>query len=216
MRGAIGGKTGRRRRTLGAEGLLADFFYSSNVGLAIFDDQLRYQALNLCLAAMHGIPVESHLGKTLREIVGEVASQVEPALKQVLTTGRPIFNFEITGTLSTTDERRRWVENLFPLKDADGWVKQVCAVVLELRPDTKLELAGAIHEAKSLPDTANEVLRSWKEIANYVGACAKTVQRWEQHYNFPIRRLERSKGAVVFALKTEVDSWIRMRTQMAG
>src|ERR1035441_763785 len=156
MRGTIDGKTVRGKRALGAEGLLADFFYNSNVGLAIFDDQLRYQALNLCLATMHGIPVESHLGKTMREIVGEVASQVEPALKQVLTTGRPLFNFEIAGTLSTTAERRRWVENLFPLKGADGRVKQVCAVVVELRPDTKLEPAHAIHEAKSLPDTANE------------------------------------------------------------
>lgn len=214
MRGAIGGKTVRCKRTLGAGGLLADFFYNSNVGLAIFDDQMRYRALNLCLAAMNGIPVESHLGKTLREIVGEVASQIEPALKQVLTTGRPIFSFEIAGTLSTTAVRRRWVANFFPLNDANGRAKQVGAVVAELRPDTKLEPAHAIHKAETLPDTA--VLRSWKEIATYVGTCVKTVQRWEQHYNFPIRRLERSKGAVVFALKAEVDSWIRMRTQMAG
>jgi len=197
-----------------AEGLWADFFNNSNVGLAVFDNQLRYQALNLCLAAMHGIPVESHLGKTLREIIGEVALQVEPALKQVLTTGRPIFNLEIAGTLPTNAEKRRWVDNLFPLKDADGRVKRVGAVVVELRPDTKLESAGAIQETESLPDTANEVLRSWKAIANYVGACVKTVQRWEQHYNFPIRRLKRSKGEVVFALKAEVDSWIRKRARM--
>ena len=200
----------------GKERLLADFFNNSNVGLAIFDNQLRYQALNLCLAAMHGIPVESHLGKTLREILGKVALQVEPAVKQVLTTGRPIFNFEIAGALPTKGERRRWINNLFPLKDANGRAKQVGVVVVELRPGTKLEPADAVHEAESLPDTANEVLRSWKEIANYVGACVKTVQRWEQHYNFPIRRLERSKGAVVFALKAEVDSWIRMRAQMAS
>ena len=53
--------------------------------------------------------------------------------------------------------------------------------------------------------TANEVLRSRKEIANYVGAFVKTIQRWEQHYNFPIRRWKRNKGAAVFALKADVD-----------
>src|ERR1039458_10390833 len=205
MRGTIDGKTVRGKRALGAEGLLADFFYNSSVGLAIFDDQLRYQALNHCLAAMHGIPVESHLGKTPREILGIIALQVEPAIKQVFTTGT-----------STKAAGGRWVNHLFPLKDANGRVKQVGAVVVELRPNTKLELVGAIHEADSLPDAANEVLRSWKEIANYVGACVKTVQRWEQRYNLPIRRIERSKGAVVFALKAEVDSWLRMRTQIAG
>jgi hypothetical protein len=183
------------------------------MGLAIFDDQLRYVALNPCLAAMDGIAVESHLGKTLGEILGEVALQVEPAFREVFATGRPFLNLEITGTSSTNTERRRWVNNLFPLKDADGRVKQVGAVVVELRPDAKREATEVVHEAGSLLGSTNEILRSWKEIANHVGACVKTTQRWEQHYNFPIRRLERSKGAVVFALKAEVDSWIRMRTQ---
>jgi len=35
---------------------------------------------------MHGIPAESDLGKTPREILGEVAFRVEPAFKQVFAT----------------------------------------------------------------------------------------------------------------------------------
>jgi transcriptional regulator with PAS, ATPase and Fis domain len=198
-----------------AKWLLA-FVNNSNVGLGIFDDQLRYVALNARLAAMHGISVESHLGKTLREILGEVALQVEPAFREVFATGRPFLNLEITGISSTTTERRHWVDNLFPLKDSAGIVNQVAVVVVELQADTKPEPPELVHEAESLPGSANEVLRSWKEIAKHVGACVKTTQRWEQHYDFPIRRLERSKGAVVFALKAEVDSWIRMRTQRAS
>jgi transcriptional regulator with PAS, ATPase and Fis domain len=203
-------------KLFGATRLLVEFLNNSNVGVGIVDDQLRYQAVNRRLAAMHGIPVEAHLGKTLREVLGEVALQIEPAVKEVLSTGRPIVDFEIAGALPAQSKKRRWVDHLFPLKDAKGMVKQVGAVVVELQPDTKLEPAVAIHEAESLPDTTKEVLRSWKEIANYAGASVKTVQRWEQHYNFPIRRIERRKGAVVFALKAEIDSWIRMRTQMAG
>lgn len=195
---------------------LAGFLSDSNVGFAILDDQLRYQALNLSLADMNGIAIKFHLGKTLREVLGEVALQVEPAIKQVLATGEPIFNFVLAGRLPARAEPTRFVDHLLPLKDAKGRVKRVGAVVVELRPHTKLELAGAIQEADSLPDTAHEVLRSWKEIANYVRASVKTVQRWEQRYDFPIRRLERSKGAVVFALKSEVDRWIRMRTQIAS
>ena len=199
-------------KSLSAGELLADFFDNSNVGLAIFDDQLRYQALNPYLAAMHGIPAECHLGKTLRDILGEIASQVEPAVKQVLTTGQPIFNIEVAGALPTKRGGRRWVDNLFPLKDAYGRVKQVGAVVLELRSDTKQIPARRIANFESLPNTANEVLRSWKEIANYVGASVKTIQRWEQRHQFPVRRLRRSKGAVVFAMRLAVDSWIELRS----
>jgi predicted DNA-binding transcriptional regulator AlpA len=209
-------RSARRDEMFSTERVLIDFFNNSNVGFAIVDDQLRYQALNLPLAEMNGIAIKFHLGKTLREVLGEVAMQVEPAIKQVLATGGPIFNFVLAGRLPARAEPTRFVDHLLPIKDAKGRVKRVGAVVVELRPDTKLELAGAIHEADSLTDTAHEVLRSWKEIANYVGASVKTVQRWEQRYNFPIRRLERSKGAVVFALKAEVDSWIRMRTQIAS
>jgi len=91
-----------------AEGVLADVFDHSAIGLAIFDDRLRYRALNSGLAAMHGMPVEFHFGKSLREILGPVASSVEPAVKQVLTTGRPILNLEITGELPARAGRRRW------------------------------------------------------------------------------------------------------------
>jgi hypothetical protein len=48
------------------------------------------------------------------------------------------------------------------------------------------------------------VLRSWKDIAQYVGACVKTVQRWEYAHGFPVQRLDPQKGAVVFALRDEV------------
>ena len=202
----------QQEKIFGAEGLLADVFNNSAVGLAIFDEQLRYVAVNPRLAAMHGIPVESHLGKTLQEILGEFAFRVEPAFRQVFATGLPFLNLDVTGTLPNKPAIGHWIDNLFPTIGANGKVKHVSVAVVELRSDTKLEPAGVIHEAESL-HTPNEVLRSWKEIANYVGASVKTIQRWEPRYNFPIRRLEQSKGAAVFALKAEVDSWIRVRTR---
>jgi hypothetical protein len=183
--------------------LLTDFFNQSTVGLAIYDDDLRYQALNPCLARMHGMSLEMHLGRTLRDVLGEVALRVEPAIKQVLTTGRPLLNFEIAGALPSRKRPGHWVDNIFPAKDANGRVKQVGVVVVQLPPETKLQPAAY---------SGTEVLRSWKEIANYLGASVKTVQRWEQEYRFPVRRLKASKGAMVFALKTDVDRWLRSET----
>jgi hypothetical protein len=186
--------------------LVTDFFNNSTVGLAIYDDELRYQALNPCLAAIHGMSLKSHLGRTLRDVLGEVALRVEPAIKHVFSTGRPLWNFEIAGALPAKKRPGRWVDSLFPAKDPNGRVKQVGVVVVPLATDTKLRSA-AYNET--------EVLRSWKEIADYLGACVKTVQRWEQEYRFPVRRLKASKGAMVFALKTEVDHWLQTETRRA-
>jgi predicted DNA-binding transcriptional regulator AlpA len=199
-------------KLFGTERLWAEFINNSNVGFGIVDDQLRYQALNLRLAEMNGRSIEFHLGKTLREVLGELALQVEPAIKRVVATGQPIFNFELAAILPARADTTRFIDHLLPLKDGKGKVKHVGAVVVELRPNTKPELM----KSESLPRTGKETLRSWKEIANYVGACVKTVQRWEKQYNFPIRRLQRSKGAVVFALKSEVDDWIQRRTRRAS
>jgi len=184
--------------------LLADFFNSSTVGLAIYDRELRYQAINPCLAEMHGISLRSHLGRSIREVLGEVALRVEPAIKHVLNSGQPLTGFEIAGTLPTKRRPGRWLDSLFPAKDARGRVRQVGVVVMPLPADAKLGQAAY---------SGTEVLRSWKEIADYLGTCVKTVQRWEQEYKFPIRRLKASKGAMVFALKADVDNWLRSATR---
>ena len=190
----------------------AQFFLSSNTGMALLDDQMRFRAVNSRLAVINGASVESHLGKPLRDVLGEIAVQVEPVFRQIMTTGLPIANFEFGGVLPSKPGTQRWLDNFFPMKNANGQVQGIGAVVVELSPETQLKTTGAISEPDFWPGSANGMLRSWKDISSYVGACVKTVQRWEQHYNFPIRRLERSKGAVVFALKAEVDSWILTRS----
>jgi hypothetical protein len=190
-----------------AERLFADFFNSSNVGLAIFDQQLRYRMLNPCLAASNGTSADSHLGKHVREILGNVALQVEPAIQQVFATGRSVVNCEVAGALPNRLGGGHWMDNFFPMADSNGRVKQVGAVVVELERNIQLQ--------RTHPNawSTAAVLRSWKDIAQYVQACVKTVQRWEHAYNFPVRRLSPNKGAVVFALRKEVDGWLRDRAR---
>jgi PAS domain S-box-containing protein len=61
----------------------------------------------------------------------------------------------------------------------------------------------------------SEILRSWKEIAAYAGASVRTLQRWERDFHLPIRRIATKKGAVVFAFRSDLDTWFRARTQTA-
>ena len=54
-----------------------------------------------------------------------------------------------------------------------------------------------------------KVLRSWKEIAAYLGKGVRTAQRWEQLLGLPVQRPKnRSKGSVV-ASTDELDQWLR-------
>ncbi len=191
------------------EQILPEVFSSANVGLGILDDQLRYVALNACLAVIHGVSAESHLGKSLREIVGQLAPVIEPVYKQVLSTGRPVLNLKVEGELPTKIGVGRWIVNYYPVKDSHGNVTQVCAIVTEVPGIKELERSRPAISEQSV----NAVLRSWKEIAEYTGTCTKTVQRWERSYGFPVRRLKASKGSLVFALTDEVEAWLRTKPQ---
>ena len=56
-------------------------------------------------------------------------------------------------------------------------------------------------------------LRSWKEIAQHMGASVRTVQRWERELSLPVRRIEARRGAVVFAFPAELENWLRSRSK---
>jgi DNA-binding CsgD family transcriptional regulator len=118
--------------------LLVPLFSSSPLGIAFCDKGLRFRAINNTLAAMNGIPAEAHLGKTVRDVVGPVASQVEPAFKRVFATGEK-FSIEVAGKLPKRAEWGYWIEDYYPIRDRQGKVKQVCVTVIEISRIKKLE-----------------------------------------------------------------------------
>jgi predicted DNA-binding transcriptional regulator AlpA len=53
------------------------------------------------------------------------------------------------------------------------------------------------------------ILHCWKEIATYMSAGVRTVQRWESDFNLPVRRPRGAKRSAVLAFASEIDAWIR-------
>jgi len=122
----------------GPEKLLSAYFSSSTVGLGILDSELRYLAVNDALAAMNGIPAPEHLGRTVREVLGDFADVAEPKLRHTLTTGEPV-HFETSATLPNRTEPGHWILHYLPIRDENGAVNRICAVVVEITAQKKLE-----------------------------------------------------------------------------
>lgn len=57
------------------------------------------------------------------------------------------------------------------------------------------------------------MLTSWKEIAQYLGKGVRTVQRWEEIYGLPVRRLSAKGRHAVLAIPEELDSWVLARSK---
>jgi hypothetical protein len=57
--------------------------------------------------------------------------------------------------------------------------------------------------------TTPEILNSWKEIAGYLDRGVRTVQRWEADLHLPVHRPQGHARSAVFALRSELDQWIK-------
>src|SRR6202521_1609962 len=121
------------------EKLLAAYFTSSTIGLCILDSEMRYLTINDTLAAMNGVPVADHLGKTIQEILGDAASLVEAEFRRAFSTREPVANIEISVKLPTRSEEGHWIEHYFPIKDGAGTGQRIAVVVIEITEQKKLE-----------------------------------------------------------------------------
>ncbi|HEY2809409.1 MAG TPA: tetratricopeptide repeat protein [Steroidobacteraceae bacterium] len=59
-------------------------------------------------------------------------------------------------------------------------------------------------------------LDSWKQIARHLGRSVRTVRRWEQLEDLPVRRHVHTSLASVYAFKAEVEAWQRARSRVPG
>lgn len=119
--------------------LLTAFFGSSTVGFGVLNDELRFQAINPKLAQFDGLPAEAHIGKTIRDILGDAAIPIEIELGKVLNGGEPLLNLELCPKLPSPSEIGYWIGNYFPIKSSVGEVKQIGIIVVEVTEQRRLE-----------------------------------------------------------------------------
>ena len=62
----------------------------------------------------------------------------------------------------------------------------------------------------------DNLFRSWKEIAAYLGCDSRTCLRWEKSLGLPVHRVEGGSKGTVFAYKEELDRWITERSRPNG
>jgi PAS domain S-box-containing protein len=111
------------------DALIAD----APVGLAFYDTGLRYFRVNHALAAINGRPVEAHLGRPIREVLPEVAPQLEALLRVPLEEGRAVLGLELSGpNPARPGETAHWMASFSPVRDAEGRTFMVAAVVVDV------------------------------------------------------------------------------------
>lgn len=108
-------------------------YESVPIGLCVFDTNLRYLRVNRHLADLHGYSVESHIGKSIRELLPDLADQIEAPLRKILESGEPLTDFEVSTEIpEQPGVVRTWLKNWYPLRDETGRIVAINAVVEDI------------------------------------------------------------------------------------
>jgi PAS domain S-box-containing protein len=132
--------------------LLSALVEQSEVGFAVLDRELRFVGLNEALAQMNGVPISGHLGRTLEEVIPEVAREARQPFEQVFARDEPIRDLEIRST--TPAGEGVWLESVYPLRSNEGEVEAIGVVVVDI-----VHRARAEAELDSLNTLLEEVLQ---------------------------------------------------------
>jgi signal transduction histidine kinase len=117
----------------------AAFFKTSAIGLAILDDQQRFQFVNNAVVAMHNsIPAEAFVGSTLRDIIGAATPEPEARFQRVFAAEETPA-VEVTLMLPSRTELGYWIEKNFPVKRRSGRIVRIASLAVEVTAQRKLE-----------------------------------------------------------------------------
>ena len=99
------------------ETYLDALFEASPIGMAVFDSSLRYVRINRALAEMNGVAAAEHIGRTMREVIPELAPTADPILRRALTSSEGIHRIPVSGeTRAQPGVERHWIASWLPIE----------------------------------------------------------------------------------------------------
>jgi PAS domain S-box-containing protein len=113
---------------------LEAIYATAPIGLCVLDNGLRHVRVNEMFAAMNGLPVADHLGRTPRELLPTaIVDQFEPSMRNVLTTGQAVESLEVSGRMaSDPTTQHTWAVSYYPVRTAAGEIRGVNVVMADI------------------------------------------------------------------------------------
>jgi PAS domain S-box-containing protein len=123
-------------------------YETAPVGLAFLSTDCRYLMINQHLTEICGISIDDHLGRSVREMVPQVAEQVEQIVQHIVHSGAPITGVEVNGQRADgSNVDRVWITYWHPLKNSDGKVVGINVAAEEITERKRAEAErAAMHD----------------------------------------------------------------------
>ncbi|MEU5276985.1 SpoIIE family protein phosphatase [Streptomyces asoensis] len=116
------------------------------VGIAVFDNELRWVGVNPALERMNGVPEADVVGRRVGDVLpGLDVAGIESRMRHVLATGRPLLDQQTIGRTAADVEERAYSESYHRIEDTNGRVLGLAMAVLDVteRQQAAAEVARA-------------------------------------------------------------------------
>lgn len=136
-------------------------YQTAPIGLNLLDRDLRFVRINQRLAEVNGLPVEAHIGRTIRELLPDLADTAEQLLRPIFETGEPVLGVEVEGeTPAMPGVKRVWRESFLPLKDGDEviGISTVCEEITQ-RKQVEQEYEERLQHERQVREAAEQANR---------------------------------------------------------
>lgn len=121
--------------------LIDSLLEASPLAICFLDREMRFLRINQVLAELNGLPAQQHLGQDYRQLLPESAAKFAPVIQQVLETGKPLLNVEISGeSKGKPGDFRYWVGNYYPVKDASGKILGAGIILTDITAAKQTEI----------------------------------------------------------------------------
>ncbi|WP_332983414.1 PAS domain S-box protein [Microcoleus sp. A003_D6] len=122
--------------------LIDSLLEASPLAICFLDREMRFIHINQVLAELNGLPIEQHLGQDFRQLLPEYAAKFAAIIQQVLETGQPVLNLEMSGEPpGKPGTLGYWLANYYPVKNERGEIIGVGLIITDITAAKQTELA---------------------------------------------------------------------------
>ncbi|MET9574895.1 SpoIIE family protein phosphatase [Streptomyces sp. DT199] len=147
------------------------------LGIAVFDNDLRWVGVNPALERINGMPEEAVLGRRVGEVLPDLdVEAIEARMRHVLETGAPLLDQQTVGRTAADAQDRAYSESYHRIEDTDGRVLGLAMAVLDVteRQQAAAEVAQARQHLSVIADagmkigTTLDLQQTARELADVV------------------------------------------------